>query len=199
MTGPTTIPKPQVSGAKPTDAAAPPPPPKPVATAPPPEALTAPPPPTATPKPAPKDTKAPPPPVVVTQGVGLGAAKPWSVTPRIMPSIPDEEDPSKKAARLIKEGMDEESRKKMSGGAPASPSSIVLPGFAKNVGGNPVGGDVGVGVTIRGDISGDKGKPTVQKVTVEVGGKTPLGGMGVKTDVVEDKPKPPPPKPKEKS
>lgn len=195
---PTTGPKPQVTATTPTDAPASPPPPKPVATAPPPQALTPPPPPTATPKPTPKDTKAPPPPVLVTQGVGFGVVKPWSVTPRILVPVADEEDLNKKAARLIKEGMDEESRKKLTGGAPASPSSIALPGFAKNVGGVPAG-DVGVGVTIRGDIVGDKGKPSVQKVTVEVGGKTPVGGVGVKTDVVEDKPKPPPPKPKEKS
>ncbi len=165
----------------------------PPATTPPP-ALEQPPAPTAAAAPAKPSSKTPPPPLrplatvrlrpdVSPQAVGLGGPNPFLTMP---PPLSQKEEAERRLNASLAGSKPNEQG--------ASAPNGVVDDIAKRVGGNPASGtDVSFGVSGTLDIV--RGRPKVVQLSVDLGGKTPLGGMGVKAEVIAPPPKSPPPKP----
>jgi hypothetical protein len=95
--------------------------------------------------------------------------------------------------QMLKTAIAEEQKKRLTGDAPKS-QALPVPDAARKLGGIPIpGADVAVGLKGKWD-SGPSGAPKISNVTVEIGARTPVGGMGVKGEIVDDKAPPPPPK-----
>jgi hypothetical protein len=140
------------------------------------------------------------PPIVITKGpalppVGMGKVS-WVsplgtslLLPKAPPPPVDENaEASARANAMLKQAIADEEAKKKSGGeaSPGAPSPLPKPAFADNVGGVPApGADIAIGIKGTWDISPKTGKPEVGKAVVEVGAKTPVGGVGVKKEVVD--------------
>ena len=120
-------------------------------------------------------------------GIGLGGPNPFVKMP---PIETDEEAAMARAknALTVLNGS-----KKEGGGGNAL--DAIGADLAQNVGGNFANGAVfSIGASGSFDIV--KGKPKVVQLSVGVGGKTPVGPLGVKKEVITPAPpKPPPPKP----